>query len=120
MTVCPCGKEFKKRHSKQIHCHRECQNPLNHQWHGSDVYADAKYKAKYGISLEEYNGMFADQNGCCKICKTHQVEFKRKLHVDHCHKTGKVRGLLCHNCNLAIGCLKEDPAIIAAALEYVS
>jgi len=64
--------------------------------------------------------MFEEQNGCCAICKKHQIEFKKKLHVDHNHKSGQVRGLLCHNCNLAIGRLQESPTIIASALEYVS
>lgn len=74
----------------------------------------------YGLTLEDYNLMFEEQNGCCKICKRHQIEFKRRLHVDHCHKTGNIRGLLCHNCNLALGRFMDNPVIIQSALEYVS
>lgn len=119
--ICACGKEFTTKHSKQIHCTRQCINQRNVNsplW--NDRQRDYKYKINYGISIDDYNSMFEEQQGCCAICKTHQIEFKKKLHVDHSHKTGQVRGLLCHNCNLAIGRLKEDPVIIASALEYVS
>ena len=73
----------------------------------------------YGLTLEDYNQMFEEQNGCCKICNRHQTDFKKRLHVDHCHNTNKVRGLLCHNCNLALGRFMDNPETIKAALEYV-
>lgn len=60
-------------------------------------------KSRYGVSLEEYNTMFESQGGECKICKRHQTEFSKRLRVDHCHKTGRVRGLLCSRCNLHLG-----------------
>jgi hypothetical protein len=119
--VCACGKEFTPRHGLQIHCTRDCVNERNHNspvWNSKQ--RDYKYKSNYGISIEDYNAMFEDQEGRCAICKKHQMEFKKKLHVDHKHETGQVRGLLCHNCNLAIGRLMEDPVIIKSALEYVS
>lgn len=118
--ICACGKEFAPKYYNQIHCERKCDNPKNRNGGWNDIIRDRKYKTTYGISLEDYNRLLAEQNNCCKICKTHQGEFKNKLHVDHNHKNGLVRGLLCHNCNLAIGRLKDDPKIIAAALEYVS
>lgn len=121
MKVCECGKEFEPKSIKQIHCHRRCPNRFNHNGLGfTDRQRDYKYRINYGISIQDYNRMFEEQNGCCKICKTHQSLMKKKLHVDHNHKTGEVRSLLCHNCNLALGRFKEDPVIIAAALEYVS
>lgn len=59
-----------------------------------------KYLRKtYNISLAEYNSMLEWQGHSCAICKTPKSEFKRSLHVDHDHKTGKVRGLLCFYCN---------------------
>lgn len=119
--VCACGKEFTPKSNSQIHCYRRCQNPKNYNGlEFTEAQRNYKYKINYGISIDDYNSMFEEQQGCCAICKTHQIEFKKKLHVDHSHKTGQVRGLLCHNCNLAIGRLKEDPVIIASALEYVS
>lgn len=121
MKVCACGKEFESKHGLQIHCSRACVNERNVNspaW--NDRQRNYKYKSNYGINIEIYNELFNKQNGCCAICKKHQIEFKKHLHVDHDHITGKVRGLLCHNCNLAIGRLQDSPVIIASALEYVS
>jgi len=117
--ICACGKKFITSYSRKIRCSKECANKYNPTRLNFDLQRHYKYKWFYGISLEDYNEMFIKQNGCCKICKVHQSELTKKLHVDHDHKTGKIRGLLCHNCNLAIGRLKENPEIIAAALEYV-
>jgi len=74
---------------------------------------------KYGISSDEYNNFFMSQNGCCKICNRHQSEFKRRLAVDHDHKTSKVRGLLCHHCNAAIGHFFENPRTMENAITYI-
>jgi hypothetical protein len=55
--------------------------------------------AKYGITLDEYNQKLKDQNDSCAFCGKHKDNFKRALHVDHNHKTGQVRGLVCFYCN---------------------
>ena len=81
---------------------------------------DNYYKRKYGITLEDYNRMFAEQKGRCAICETHQCDTGRAFAVDHDHKTGKVRGLLCQACNTAIGKLQDDPKLIQRAAEYVA
>ena len=67
-----------------------------------------KLKSRYGITQEDYNKMFDDQQGCCKACGKHQSELKRTLDVDHCHETNKVRGLLCNRCNLILGLCNDD------------
>lgn len=82
-------------------------------------YRDAYYIKKYGITLSEYDDMYSNQDGCCALCGRHQVEFKKRLHVDHCHITGNVRELLCQSCNTGIGSLKDDPELITKALEYL-
>ena len=74
---------------------------------------------KYNLTLEDYNNLFLLQKGSCAICKTHQSELNKRLFVDHCHKTSKVRGLLCSKCNHAIGLLNENRQIIVSAAEYV-
>lgn len=68
------------------------------------------YKIKYGITIEEYKSMLQEQEGKCKLCNKEEhvrgTSLDRKpkrLAVDHCHTTGKVRGLLCHNCNVMLG-----------------
>jgi len=60
---------------------------------------DYHLKYSYGISLEDYNKILEEQQGCCAICKRHYSNFKRNLDVDHNHRTGFVRGLLCSFCN---------------------
>lgn len=69
-------------------------------------------KSKYGISPEDYSRMFADQNGKCAVCGVEGSDKpgdkkKPRLAIDHCHTTGKVRGLLCGPCNRAEGLLKS-------------
>ncbi len=83
-------------------------------------FKDWEYRHKYGIGLDEYNQMFADQGGCCAICGKHQTEFKKSLAVDHNHETGKVRALLCVNCNLGVGCFKDDSSLLQAAIRYLA
>lgn len=73
-----------------------------------------KLKKRYDISIEEYETMLRNQNEQCVICNT-----KTKLFVDHCHVTGKVRSLLCHQCNTGIGMLKENEEILRNAIEYI-
>lgn len=77
-------------------------------------------KRWYGITLEQYNLIFNQQNGCCAICDQHQSNFKRALAVDHSHTTGEVRGLLCSLCNNAIGLLKEDINRLEKAKIYLN
>jgi len=76
-------------------------------------------KKKYGLSYEEFQSMYETRAGLCDICKGPSEE-GRLLSVDHCHKTGKVRGLLCGPCNRALGLFKDDPILLQKALEYVS
>jgi len=76
-------------------------------------------RSKYGITHIEYNEMFIAQKGCCTICGLHQSNFTRRLSVDHCHTTGKIRALLCSHCNSMIGYAKDDTNILNSAIEYL-
>ena len=73
----------------------------------------------YGITIDIYNTMFNNQNGCCAICNKHQSKFKNRLSVDHCHETGIVRDLLCNKCNLALGNFKDDIRLLENAIRYL-
>lgn len=77
-------------------------------------------KAKYGISLEEYDEKLEQQNHCCEICGTHQSNYKRRFAVDHNHTTGAVRGLLCVKCNQAFGLVNEDVKILEQMIAYAN
>jgi|688.fasta_scaffold494711_2 hypothetical protein len=81
-------------------------------------YAYAYTLKKYGMTFDDYNKMFEEQNGCCASCGDHQILFTKRLVVDHNHETGKVRALLCSNCNTALGLLKENEERILSLLEY--
>jgi hypothetical protein len=76
-----------------------------------------KLKEKYGISVEEYDKMYAEQNGVCYIC--HKEHLRRPLNVDHCHKTGKVRKLLCDKCNMALGLLDDSIELLDRLQKYL-
>ena len=73
---------------------------------------------KFGLTIEDFDNMFKAQNGTCAICKEACTRHKR-LSVDHDHSTGKVRGLLCHRCNCAIGLLRDRSDLLETAAAYL-
>ena len=72
-----------------------------------------RLKCYYGITLEDWDRMFQEQNGVCAVCKQ-----SKKLVVDHNHTTKKVRGLLCNYCNILLGMIDKDKTMILNALKY--
>ena len=75
-----------------------------------------RFKRLYGITSEERDAILVSQENKCAICK----RFKTKWwHIDHCHKTGKVRGILCHRCNVMIGMAREDIDVLNTAIDYL-
>lgn len=79
---------------------------------------ERRLQETYGISVAEYDALLVAQGGVCAICKTVPSTAKR-MHVDHCHDTGVVRGILCHYCNTAIGAFREDLEVLLFALQYL-
>jgi len=69
----------------------------------------------YGLDEQAYNEMFDEQGGLCKICSR-----ELPLVVDHCHETGKIRGLLCNQCNVGLGCFQDDVDRLRLALVYLT
>lgn len=104
--------EYRKKRAMQTREYRE-RNPRSYLTRKKEW-----LKSLYGMTLEDYDNMLNEQNGVCAIC-FQPCKSKKGLAVDHNHETGKVRGLLCANCNGAIGMLQEDPAIIDRAKEYI-
>ena len=143
---CPkCGQEklfsdFGKDKSKKLGISSYCKpcassnrlknyksNPIKQKEKLKSYYKSNKQKAYaqsikslYGISVEDVEHMKVQQNHSCKICKTHESNLKRKLFVDHCHETGKVRGLLCQSCNTMIGNAKDNILVLQAGIDYLS
>lgn len=75
-------------------------------------------ETRHGITSAEKATMLADQGGICCICDSPTPNGKG-WHTDHNHKTGKVRGILCHNCNTGLGQFKDDPALMRLAADYL-
>lgn len=73
----------------------------------------------YNISLEQYNSLRLAQKFRCAICNIPEINFQEPLLVDHDHKTGEVRGLLCRKCNFAIGLLNDSPKRLIKAAAYI-
>ena len=93
-----------------VKCHKEnCVSMMQRR---------AEKAITYGLSPQEYIDMYKKQDGKCAICKE-IPSTKRGLHVDHCHETKKVRGLLCHGCNIGIGNFKHNTHLIKTAIEYL-
>lgn len=82
-------------------------------------WSEAKYLSRYGMTLEEYDVLLASQNGVCPICGGTRSGGDRRMPVDHCHVTGKVRGILCDPCNKGLGHFKDDLERLRAAVAYL-
>jgi hypothetical protein len=112
-------KIWRESHKKEI---QERQRKwVNNRLEESRNYARwYSIERKYGITEEDYNNMFTNQGGRCKICGRHQTEFNYRLYVDHDHATGNIRGLLCHRCNFMIGLAEDNKSLLLSAIEYLS
>ena len=79
---------------------------------------DSRLSKTYGISLADYNRMLKAQGGGCAICG--RKSKTRALDVDHSHKTGKVRGILCHRCNRGLTWFGDNPVLFRKAAKYLA
>jgi hypothetical protein len=96
----------------------QAPNKKNRHLKGYDRFKHNYYLRKYNITLEDVKFMLKQQNCTCAICKS---KFKngKDTHVDHCHITGKVRGLLCTCCNLGLGKFKDSTDLLESAQKYL-
>ncbi len=96
--------------SRCTYC-RDCQNEL-------------RVERKFGVSYCEYQKILDAQGGCCGNpgCKTQKpgAPGRKRFYIDHCHDTGKIRGLLCHSCNLALGHVQDDIKKLKGLIEYLN
>ncbi len=76
-------------------------------------------KRNYNLTTEEYDVKLHFQNYSCAICNIHRDDYSKDFAVDHCHETGKVRALLCNNCNVGLGFFKDSSSIIKKAIAYL-
>jgi hypothetical protein len=129
MKNCPkCGEqkplsEFHKNKNKPTglssHC-KLCAKHTAREWRIKNPQYQKKYhfKLKYGITLEERSSLLKLQGNKCAICDT-DIQEEGKYHVDHCHRTNSIRGVLCPNCNIMLGHAKDSTEILKSALNYL-
>lgn len=99
------------------HWCKECLAETRKAHYNADKIRDRNLRQNYrGFTSSDYDALFTKQGGVCASCNKRQ---KQPLHVDHDHKTGMVRGLLCSGCNTALGHLQDSPVIIQSLLHYV-
>ena len=141
MRQCPkCKRELdlvsfagdrKGKDGLQARC-RDCNNAYAKTPHGRELAAASRAKperkkyqrnyhlqARYGITLGAWQEMFDRQGGKCPGCGS-PLEAGFKTHVDHCHKTGRVRGLLCKECNLALGNVNDSIDVLRNLIQYLT
>lgn len=118
--ICDCGKTKSYREDKvkagkfkSCGCVWEYTGKSGKSWD--------HLRRAYGMSEADYNMLLASQNGLCGICKTDKSWNNKSTHffVDHCHETGKVRGLLCDGCNRGLGYFKDSKESLSAAIKYL-
>ena len=136
-SVCEDYKDFSNFYNykssndgKSYRC-KECDNKARRKWarenpkRASESARGRTLKHKYGITLDDYKELFEKQGNLCKICKTDENKVtgdrfsKISFAVDHDHTTGEIRGILCNQCNRALGMFRDDPYIIKSAYDYL-
>lgn len=127
----------KRRHAPYSTC-KTCWNTASKEWNKNNpdsrrrASRDSAYRQRwkrifrdYGITKEEYYALLEWQNGVCGICKKPETKVSRSrglnmLAVDHCHRTGRVRGLLCARCNGVLGWVSDDTSLLRRMSEYIN
>lgn len=114
--------EFYKHHGTKDKLDSSCklcvgQKAKDHYSENKTRVRDRDYRKKYGITLKDFNAFMEQQKGLCAIC--HKPETGKALAVDHCHKNGTIRGLLCQKCNTSIGQMEDCPDRLRQAALYL-
>jgi len=100
---------------KRRHKERYSENPQKYIKMAREI----NLKHRFGLSLNDYERMLKEQNNLCAICGKTELSYNRKLAVDHDHKTGKVRALLCMKCNHVLGNANDDINVLKNAILYL-
>jgi hypothetical protein len=110
------------------HC-KKCNSEKSKQWYqiNKDIKKESSlkwhYKSKYGLTFEQRQALFDKQEGKCAVCNcdVHLDGTKNATQavIDHCHTSGKVRGVLCNTCNQGLGFFKDDVTVIQNAIKYL-
>jgi predicted nucleic acid-binding Zn ribbon protein len=114
-----CGGEIpESRPAGSLYCSPKCKsNTLGERWRAKAP--NYNRERLYGLTQSQYDQMLTNQDGRCAICRTDVPGGRGTWHVDHCHTTGKIRGLLCSSCNVMLGHAKDDVDRLRAAITYL-
>jgi hypothetical protein len=134
--LCDCGNiiivaggYLKSGHTKSCGCYSRDMARTRLYKHGRsdksrqdyyDYHREIHIKRKYGLSMDEYNSMIEAQDGKCAICNYMFGQKKGDIHVDHCHTSNEIRGLLCDLCNRGLGYFKDNKEALAKAIKYLT
>jgi hypothetical protein len=114
----PKSKRAKKvnraRGARFYTAHRKARIQASTSW-----YNEKGYERRYGITKEQRDEMFEKQGKVCAICKSPSPKSKTGWHTDHDHATNKVRGILCHSCNTAMGSLQDKVEVLQSMIAYL-
>lgn len=129
LPICKrCGETKSRRDMSRASTHlcKPCRVAATREWAEANPKAWDRHQRryyllnKYGITLEEADTLLARQGGACAICGRAENDSRGfRLHIDHCHTTGRVRGILCGSCNRGIGGLGDNPELVGRALDYL-
>jgi len=117
----PISEFYRRKASKDGLSNRckECEKDAHKAYHKANrtkqIHRRSNLKVLYNLTIEQFNEMFERQEGGCGIC----TRVGQKLVIDHDHKTGKVRGLLCAKCNHGLGRFDDDPVKLQNAIMYL-
>jgi hypothetical protein len=110
----------RKKDGKYTSC-KTCHSLSAKTWQkkNPEKVKNARWLREFGVSFEFIENLKVKQNNCCAICKK-ELNLNVKAHIDHCHTTGKVRGILCQKCNQGLGLFYDSIQALTNAIEYIS
>lgn len=113
-----------ERTANAIFCSPKCKQHAGnfrrqHEGSNTEYARRYRYLRKFGITVGDYERMLSEQGGGCAICESREPGGRGTFHVDHCHESNVVRGLLCTRCNVGLGMFKDDPERLESAMKYL-
>ena len=128
----PLDEFYTNRHRHKSRC-KSCERIRERKWHNSKrahikkkdpnrlkiAKRREQLRYRFNLTIDEYDKILENQQGKCAICGGGREKQKYKFAVDHCHATGKIRGILCQNCNAGLGLFKDNPQSLTNAITYL-